>query len=354
MADQREQNEPVTATEQPAAAPQPSTTELPPIEADTASIDESSSIGGFSIDDSQASITSSLLDYRRENGRTYHRLSEGKYYFPNDEQEQDRLDIVNHLWMVLLDGAFCKCPKNDGAKRVLDLGTGTGIWSLDYADAHPDAEVIGVDLSAIQPGYVPPNCSFELDDLEKEWTWTRPFDFIFCRNMIGSFTDWDKLIKKAYDNLEPGGYFEIQDSQWPAVSDDGSLKEDSALYKWMHTLTDCAKNNGQPIHLTETFDSIMEAVGFEEVQKVPIRFPVSPWPKDKKLRELGLWTQASLLPGIEGMTLAAFTRLLGWTREETLVHCAQVRKDIKDLSIHAYYKGYIIHGRKPLKADKEE
>lgn len=64
---------------------------------------------------------------------------------------------------------------NDGAKRVLDMGTGTGMWAMDYgelvqllymvrqgeadmltihsiADAHPDAEVIGVDLSPIQPG----------------------------------------------------------------------------------------------------------------------------------------------------------------------------------------------------------
>ena len=36
-------------------------------------------------------------------------------------------------------------------QRVLDIGTGTGIWAIDYADAHPDSTVIGVDLSPIQP-----------------------------------------------------------------------------------------------------------------------------------------------------------------------------------------------------------
>jgi tRNA G46 methylase TrmB len=37
------------------------------------------------------------------------------------------------------------------AQQVLDIGTGTGIWAIDYADAHPDSTVIGVDLSPIQP-----------------------------------------------------------------------------------------------------------------------------------------------------------------------------------------------------------
>lgn len=31
-------------------------------------------------------------------------------------------------------------------QKVLDLGTGTGIWAIDYAHEHPEAEVIGLDL----------------------------------------------------------------------------------------------------------------------------------------------------------------------------------------------------------------
>lgn len=45
---------------------------------------------------------------------------------------------------------------------------------------------------------VPPNCSFELDDLEKDWTWTTPFDLIMSRVMAGSFSDYESYIKKAY------------------------------------------------------------------------------------------------------------------------------------------------------------
>lgn len=41
---------------------------------------------------------------------------------------------------------------------------------------------------------VPPNCQFEVDDLEKEWTWTKPFDYIFSRMMIMSFASWDNYL----------------------------------------------------------------------------------------------------------------------------------------------------------------
>jgi methylase of polypeptide subunit release factors len=35
-------------------------------------------------------------------------------------------------------------------QHVLDVGTGTGIWAIDYADAHPNSTVIGVNLLPIQ------------------------------------------------------------------------------------------------------------------------------------------------------------------------------------------------------------
>jgi len=101
--------------------------------------------------ESLAPVRSSILKHQEEHGRTYHSLSAGKYAYPNDDVEKDRLDLQHSTWLLSLRGKLALCPKAAGAKRVLDIGTGTGIWALDYADQHPESEVVGVDLSPIQP-----------------------------------------------------------------------------------------------------------------------------------------------------------------------------------------------------------
>jgi tRNA1(Val) A37 N6-methylase TrmN6 len=75
------------------------------------------------------------------------------------------LDLQHHLLNLTL-GKLVTCPIDKRKlHRVLDVGTGTGIWAMDFGDEHPEAEVVGVDLSNIQPSFVPPNISFEIDDL---------------------------------------------------------------------------------------------------------------------------------------------------------------------------------------------
>lgn len=45
---------------------------------------------------------------------------------------------------------------------------------------------------------VAPNCRFEVDDLEKPWTFKHLFDFVFVRSMIVSFKDWPGIFDEAF------------------------------------------------------------------------------------------------------------------------------------------------------------
>ena len=73
---------------------------------------------------------------RREYARLYPTVSgrlqanpgSAGYLFPNDEQEQDRQDMVHELTRLTMDCKLFFAPVKP--KRVLDIGTGTGSWAL--------------------------------------------------------------------------------------------------------------------------------------------------------------------------------------------------------------------------------
>ena len=52
---------------------------------------------------------------------------------PNDEKEQDRLDLYHHIFLLLLGGKLYTAPL-ENPQKVLDVGTGTGIWAIDCAE----------------------------------------------------------------------------------------------------------------------------------------------------------------------------------------------------------------------------
>ncbi|RKK53631.1 hypothetical protein BFJ69_g17815 [Fusarium oxysporum] len=163
--------------------------------------DQDSSLGDETAS-STASLRSSILDYRHENGRTYHRFKDGKYNLPNDERENERLDLQHHLFLRTFDNKLGLAPPNlPGSKveRVLDVGTGTGIWAIDFADDHPEAEVLGIDLSPIQPSFVPANVEFQIDDIDEEWNYSAPFTYIHSRMMNMSIQKWEDYLRKIFE-----------------------------------------------------------------------------------------------------------------------------------------------------------
>lgn len=53
---------------------------------------------------------------------------------------------------MAIDGKLYLSPiAKEDLIDVLDVGCGTGMWCIDVADDVPNAEVLGFDLSPIQP-----------------------------------------------------------------------------------------------------------------------------------------------------------------------------------------------------------
>ncbi len=54
-------------------------------------------------------------------------------------------------------------------------------------------------------------------------------------------------------------------------------------------------------------------------------------------RDVGKWQHLQVLEGVEGFTMAPFTRQLKWSPEEVQVFMANIRRDLKNTKIHAVY-----------------
>lgn len=299
---------------------------------------------------STTSIGSSILKNRTENGRTYHSYKAGKYILPNDEGENSRLDLQHHIYSLAYGGKLFLCPidKDYKVHRVLDVGTGTGIWAIDYADEHPEAKVLGIDLSPIQPTFLPPNATFEIDDIEEEWTFTQTFDFIHARMLTGSLADWPKFFSQAFAHTSPGGYIELSDSVFPCECDDLSLTPSSALLNWSILLLQASQKIGRDIDSAKLYKAQLEAAGYVDVVERVHYWPMNRWPKDPKLKELGMWNCENMVTGLSGFSMALFTRVLGMSAEEVEVYVVDARKEMKDTKIHAKWPIYTVYGRKPL------
>ncbi|KAH8746365.1 S-adenosyl-L-methionine-dependent methyltransferase [Hyaloscypha finlandica] len=313
---------------------------------DTLDDDNDSAIGGDSLS-STASIASSIYKFRVENGRTYNGYGDRRYFMPNDEVEQDRLYLQHHLFQLTFGGGMFTAPiDRKKVHRILDAGTGTGIWAIDMGDICPESEVYGVDVSPIQPQFVPPNVKFEIDDLEKPWTFTSGFDFVFSRMMTGSFSNWRQYISHCYEFTNPGGYCEVQDVCLPVRCDDNTLTNTN-LERYGNLMLEGSLKLGVGLDVALKTKQFMEEAGFIDVNQVIYKWPLNRWPANKAMKEIGLWAHEVTVSNLSGLSIALFTHGLGWSVEELEVFLADVRKDLKNSKIHSYMPIYVVVGRKP-------
>jgi trans-aconitate methyltransferase len=262
--------------------------------------------------------------------------------YPCDEAEKDRLDIYHHIFIVARGRdqygreRLHKAPIPDNA-RILDLGTGTGIWPMQMAERYVNAEIVGTDIVNIQPPLIHVNLRFKVpQDFESPWQLGGdPWDFIHFRMGCGSVSNWPAMYEKIFAYLKPGGWLEhieidLRPQYAPGANNSRMLDE------WYEYLDGATSRIHKRLEYPQNLRELLTNAGFVDIEEEVIRLPLNEWPEDESQKFIGRWYNLGLIQALEALTLGPLSRSYEWPLENIRQLLTAVKPHICSRRVRAY------------------
>ncbi|KAK4165252.1 S-adenosyl-L-methionine-dependent methyltransferase [Cladorrhinum sp. PSN259] len=293
------------------------------------------------------SLTSTVTGHIWEYGRRYHAFRPGRYPMPNDDEEYKREALRHAMLKELLQGKLFLAPIGSHPQKILDLGTGFGEWAIEVGELFPGAKVTGLDLSPIQPVWVPPNVEFIVDDIEDEWVHDNNWDFAHFRVVNILLKDNDRVLTKVLENLKPGGWVEIQEIYPWAYSDDDSLPADYAPNRFYSLTEKVLKDHyGFDIKILDNLVERLTRLGFVNAERKVYHMPLGEWPRNRHLRVLGGCLREVFFDLLAAMAAKPFIEA-GYEREEIEELVNETKAALNNRRFHAYVPIHFVWAQKP-------
>ncbi|KAJ3820394.1 S-adenosyl-L-methionine-dependent methyltransferase [Lentinula raphanica] len=162
---------------------------------------------------SQATLPLGSMKPKVQSSPTIKLAEKAPYPLPTSSRgvERRRLDDM-HFGIARYLGGLTYAPL-DKPSRILELGSGTGAWSVEAARIFPEAEVIAADMSPLPETLMTPsNLSFkQMNFLEPFPFHPGSFDVVHMRFVLIHLPKPDNYIHRLASLLRPGGWLLLED-----------------------------------------------------------------------------------------------------------------------------------------------
>ena len=113
------------------------------------------------------------------------------------------------------------------------------------------------------------------------------------------------------------------------------INERHPISTYFHHITTAAEKQGRPLVVAPKMKAMMEEAGFEDVVAQTAVWPAGPWPRDKRLKEIGKWGLIGAIDSVFPFALHLLTKE-GWKVEDIRKLCDDVIASYKDNKYYTY------------------
>ncbi len=204
--------------------------------------------------------------------RTY--LDDAPYLLPKDAQEDERLRF-QHYALHRAFGNHYLAPLSPETRTILDVGSGTGIWSIDMAQQFPQAHIMGVDIALTSlPPVLPSTCLFGQADVLQGLPFpTQQFDFTHQRLLVFAIPAprWPDVVRELVRVTRPQGWIELLEVG-TTVQNAGPATE--RLMSWLRESTQAL---GIELTMVTRLGDLLTQAGCQAVEAQDIPVPLGSW-----------------------------------------------------------------------------
>lgn len=141
-------------------------------------------------------------------------MPDATYIHGTAPSEQERLAALNRA----NNPHFLRFLDPNGARKILEVGSGLGLLAAEIARAAPNAHITGLEYSAEQlakvpaPPDAPINLSFQQGDAHSLPFADESFDLVYCRFVLEHVADPARVLREMRRVLTPGGRAFVQEN----------------------------------------------------------------------------------------------------------------------------------------------